>query len=148
MNQIKFMDEHGSFLIRQPENTSYLYFPLASECGLKSAVTPSLGGDAKIDQETFLLEPVSSENLHNNRSTRNFWFRKGSGEVYSAAGSSAEQEAQRFTDTQDDSELTAGFMWQTLTRSSRVHQLTSAATSFIPQNSNVEILYVTVQNQA
>ena len=142
------MDEHGSFLIRQPENTSYLYFPLASECGLKSAVTPSLGGDAKIDQETFLLEPVSSENLHNNRSTRNFWFRKGSGEVYSAAGSSAEQEAQRFTDTQDDSELTAGFMWQTLTRSSRVHQLTSAATSFIPQNSNVEILYVTVQNQA
>ena len=148
MNQIKFMDEHGSFLIRQPENTSYLYFPLASECGLKSAVTPGLGGDAKIDQETFLLEPVSSENLHNNRSTRNFWFRKGSGEVYSAAGSSAEQEAQRFTDTQDDSELTAGFMWQTLTRSSRVHQLTSAATSFIPQNSNVEILYVTVQNQA
>ena len=142
------MDEHGSFLIRQPENTSYLYFPLASECGLKSAVTPSLGGDAKIDQETFLLEPVSSENLHNNRSTRNFWFRKGSGEVYSAAGSSAEQEAQRFTDTQDDNELTAGFMWQTLTRSSRVHQLTSAATSFIPQNSNVEILYVTVQNQA
>lgn len=142
------MDEHGSFLIRQPENTSYLYFPLASECGLKSAVTPGLGGDAKIDQETFLLEPVSSENLHNNRSTRNFWFRKGSGEVYSAAGSSAEQEAQRFTDTQDDSELTAGFMWQTLTRSSRVHQLTSAATSFIPQNSNVEILYVTVQNQA
>ncbi len=148
MNQIKFMDEHGSFLIRQPENTSYLYFPLASECGLKSAVTPSLGGDAKIDQETFLLEPVSSENLHNNRSTRNFWFRKGSGEVYSAAGSSAEQEAQRFTDTQDDNELTAGFMWQTLTRSSRVHQLTSAATSFIPQNSNVEILYVTVRNQA
>ncbi len=142
------MDEHGSFLIRQPENTSYLYFPLASECGLKSAVTPSLGGDAKIDQETFLLEPVSSENLHNNRSTRNFWFRKGSGEVYSAAGSSAEQEAQRFTDTQDDNELTAGFMWQTLTRSSRVHQLTSAATSFIPQNSNVEILYVTVRNQA
>ena len=148
MNQLKFMDDHGSFLIRQPENTSYLYFPLASETGLKSAVTPNLGGDAKIDQETFLLEPVSSENLHNNRSTRNFWFRKDSGEVYSAAGASAEQEAQRFTDMQDESELTAGFMWQTLTRSSRVHRLTSTATSFIPRDSNVEILYVTVQNQA
>ena len=68
MKRIKFTDEHGSFVISQPENTSYLYFPLASETGLKSAVTPSLGGDAKIDQETFLLEPVSSENLHNNRS--------------------------------------------------------------------------------
>ena len=82
MNHLKFIDEHGSFLIRQPENTSYLYFPLASETGLKSAVTPNLGGDAKIDQETFLLEPVSSENLHNNRSSRNFWFRKSNTDIY------------------------------------------------------------------
>ena len=73
MNDLKFIDEHGTFTIRQPENTSYLYFPLASETGLKSSVTPNLGGDAKIDQETFLLEPVSSESLHNNRSSRNFW---------------------------------------------------------------------------
>lgn len=123
MNHLKFIDEHGSFLIRQPENTSYLYFPLASETGLKSAVTPNLGGDAKIDQETFLLEPVSSENLHNNRSSRNFWFRKNNTDVYSASGASAVQEALQFTEQQDKSELTAGFMWQTLTRTSKVHQL-------------------------
>ena len=94
MNHLKFIDEHGSFLIRQPENTSYLYFPLASETGLKSAVTPNLGGDAKIDQETFLLEPVSSENLHNNRSSRNFWFRKNNTDIYSASGASAVQQAE------------------------------------------------------
>ena len=29
-----FIDEYGSFSIKQPENTSYLYFPLASETGL------------------------------------------------------------------------------------------------------------------
>lgn len=69
MNHIEFIDEHGSFCLKQPENISYLYFPLASETGLKSAVTPNFGGDSKIDQETFLLEPVSAENLHNNRST-------------------------------------------------------------------------------
>lgn len=40
---LKFMDEHGSFVMDQPENTSYLYFPLASETGLKSAITPNLG---------------------------------------------------------------------------------------------------------
>ena len=68
MKHLQFTDEHGSFSIEQPENTSYLYFPLASEKGLKSSVTPNLGGDAKIDQETFLLEPVSAENLHKNRS--------------------------------------------------------------------------------
>lgn len=132
MEHLKFIDEHGSFSIRQPENTSYLYFPLASEMGLKSSVTPNLGGDAKIDQETFLLEPVSSENLHNNRSTRNFWLLKDGTDAYSAAGASAEQESVKFTAMQDESELEAGFMWQTLTRLSKVHQLKSAITSFIP----------------
>lgn len=146
MNHLKFIDEHGSFLIRQPENTNYLYFPLASETGLKSAVTPNLGGDAKIDQETFLLEPVSSESLHNNRSTRNFWFTKNDTDVYSAAGASAGQEAARFSADQDESELRAGFMWQTLRRSSETLQLTSTVTSFIPPNDNVEIMIVTVQN--
>ena len=85
-----FIDEYGSFSIEQPENTSYLYFPLASETGLKSSVTPDLGGDSKIDQETFLLEPVSAENLHNNRSVRNFWIVCGPGKVFSAAGASAD----------------------------------------------------------
>ena len=41
--------------MENPENTSYLYFPLASETGLKSAVTPNLGGDAKLNQDSFLL---------------------------------------------------------------------------------------------
>ena len=76
LKHIKFIDNHGSFCVNRPENTSYLYFPLASEAGLKSSVTPVLGGDSKIDQDTFLLEPVSSENLHNNRSSRNFWIVK------------------------------------------------------------------------
>lgn len=148
MKHLKFIDKHGSFLIKQPENTSYLYFPLASETGLKSAITPNLGGDAKIDQETFLLEPVSSESLHNNRSSRNFWFQKNNTDVYSATGASAIQEALQFTEQQDKSELTAGFMWQTLTRTSRVYQLTSTITSFIPKDRNVEIMYVTIQNQS
>lgn len=57
LKHIKFIDNHGSFCVNRPENTSYLYFPLASEAGLKSSVTPVLGGDSKIDQDTFLLEP-------------------------------------------------------------------------------------------
>ena len=147
MNHIEFIDEHGSFCLKQPENISYLYFPLASETGLKSAVTPNFGGDSKIDQETFLLEPVSAENLHNNRSTRNFWFADKEGGAYSAVGSSAEQECVKFTQMQDESQLTAGFMWQGLKRFSKVYQLTSTVTSFIPRDDNVEIMFVTVCNQ-
>lgn len=148
MKAITFTDEHGSFTMKQPENTSYLYFPLASETGLKSCVTPNLGGDAKIDQETFLLEPVSSENLHNNRSVRNFWCVIEGAGIYSAMGASAEQEAARFTPRQDESELSAGLMWQTIRRSSSSLPIETTVTSFVPKEHNVEIMYVTVQNMS
>ena len=67
METIRFQNNNGVFQMEQPENYSYLYFPIAGEKGLKSCVTPNFGGDSKINQESFLLEPVSSENLHNNR---------------------------------------------------------------------------------
>lgn len=146
MKNLNFIDEHGSFSVERPENVSYLYFPLASETGLKSSVTPNLGGDTKIDQETFLLEPVSAENLHANRSTRNFWLVDDNAGVLSATGVSAKQEDAKFTPLQDESVLTAGFMWQTVKRLSKLHGLESTITSFIPMNDNVEIMYVTVQN--
>lgn len=72
MDNIHFLDDSGTFLLNDPEGVSGLYFPLAGEKGLKSAVTPNLGGDCKLDQEGFLLEPVSVEDLHNRRGTRNF----------------------------------------------------------------------------
>lgn len=146
MNHLHFVDEHGSFVIDRPENTSYLYFPLASETGMKSAVTPTMGGDAKTSQETFLLEPVSAEDLHDSRSTRSFWLLREDGAAFSAGGASAGQEAARFTPDQDESVLTAGFMWQKLTRRSRALALETEALSFCPQRDNVEVLAVTVRN--
>lgn len=148
MKQLQFIDEHGSFFLDQAENISYLYFPLASESGLKSCVTPNLGGDAKLDQETFLLEPVSSENLHNNRSTRNFWLRFDNGEVFSAVGASAAQEAARFSPAQDSCRLTAGFMWHTLERTSYPLSVSAKVTTFVPVRDNVEIMYITIQNRS
>lgn len=146
MKPITFIDEHGSFTMKQPENTNYLYFPLASEQGLKSCVTPNLCGDAKTDQETFLLEPVSSENLHNNRSTRNFFFVTYEADVYSATGVSAGQENARFSPLQDESEVSAGFMWHTLKRTSKSLSIETTVTSYVPKDDNVEIMYVTVRN--
>ena len=55
--------ENGTFTITNPENYSGLYLPLAGEEGLKSSITPTFGGDSKTDQNHFLLEPVSIENL-------------------------------------------------------------------------------------
>ena len=145
MEPIRFLDDDGTFTLNDPEAVSYLYFPLASEAGLKSAITPGLGGDCKLDQETFLLEPVSSENLHASRSTRNFWCVTEEG-CWSAAGASAQQEADRFTQAQDGSALTAGLMWQTVERESKGVGLKAEITSFVPPQENVEIMEVQLTN--
>lgn len=148
MGQIEFLDRNGTFRIQRPENYSGLYFPLAGEPGLKSSITPNLGGDSKTDQNHFLLEPVSIENLHNNRSTRNFWCCiKGKG-CWSATGVSAEQEAQKFTDKQDESAIEAGFMWQTVTRTSSNYQIASKITSFVSIDGAVEVALVEITNKS
>ena len=45
MGSIQFLNDTGTFLLNDPEEVSGLYFPLAGEAGLKSAVSPSLAGD-------------------------------------------------------------------------------------------------------
>ncbi len=144
--KIEFIDGKGSFKIAKPENTSYLYYPIAGEKGLKGCVTPNLGGDLMIDQETFILEPVSVENLHNNRNTRNFWLYMDDGDVWSVVGSSAEQENNKFTVKQDDSLVTAGFMWHKVLRCNNEANVIAEVTSFVPVDANVEIMSISIKN--
>lgn len=146
MKHIEFQDRNGTFIIHNPENYTGLYLPIAGEHGLKSSITPTLGGDSKSDQNHFLLEPVSIENLHNNRGTRNFWFRVKEKGYWSVCGSSAEQELSRFTKEQDESTLEAGFMWQKLTRSSVKYGLKAVTTSFVTIDGGMEVMTVEVEN--
>ncbi len=146
METIRFLDKDGTFSIDQPENYSGLYFPVAGENGIKSSLSPCLGGDSKINQNTFLLEPASIENLHNNRSSRNFWCIVEDAGAWSVTGVSAEEECKKFTGLQDKSCLEAGFMWQSVTRKSEKYQLEAKVTSFVPLKHDVEILYVETRN--
>ena len=68
MQGYQFTDENGSFQLEGAENDLGLYFPIAGEHGLKSAITPNLAGDAKLDQNHFLLEPTSIGDLVDSRS--------------------------------------------------------------------------------
>lgn len=162
MKHIEFQDKNGSFIIHDPENYSGLYLPMAGEKGLKSSITPNLGGDSKTDQNHFLLEPVSIENLHNNRNTRNFWCQvyksteacdtalSGADPkllgCWSVCGNSAEQEFQKFTDKQDESTLEAGFMWQKISRKSQKYGLQAEVTSFVTISGDMEVEYVEITN--
>lgn len=147
MGKIDFIDENGSFCLENPQNYSYLYFPVAGEDGIRSCLTPLLGGDAKKDQNTFLYEPVSAENLHNNRSTRNFWCRFGTGDAWSATGVSAREEAVRGTGDAEEAKLLAGFMWHTLERTAKNHTVSSEITTFVPgELPEAEVTIVALKN--
>jgi len=124
-----------------------LYFPIANESGVMGSVTPNLGGDNKMGQNTFLLAPVSSEDLHNNKSSRNFWCDiKGKG-LWSATGKSAVQESNLFTDKKEETVLDAGFMWHKVKRISKEYGLTSEITSFVPYTKDtLELMLVKVIN--
>ena len=145
MDSIQFLDDSGAFQLNNPEGVSGLYFPLAGEKGLKSAVAPNLGGDCKLDQEGFLLEPASVEDLHNRRGTRNFWCVTEKG-CWSATGVSARQEADRFTPEQDESALIAAFMRHSVCRTSSSFGLCAEITSFVPYEENVEVMAIRITN--
>jgi cellobiose phosphorylase len=143
-----FIDQNGTFTLNAPHKTSYLYFPLVNEAGMMSAITPLLHGDVKTGQHTFLMPPVSVEDLHNARSARNFWvFVEGVG-AWSATGNSAPQIAQNFVD--DNAEqvtLEAGFLWHKITRTSVRAGLCAEITNFVPPSGDqVELMKVTLTN--
>lgn len=146
MTGYEFLDDKGTFQLERPEETGYLYFPIAGERGLKSAITPLLGGDAKTDQNHFLMQPVSEQELHNNRNTRNFWCSVEGKGVWSAAGSSAEETVKRMAGQGEESRLTAGFMWHQMDRKSEEFGLSSQILSFVPADENVEIMKVSITN--
>lgn len=85
------MSENGSFKVKQADQISYLYFPLTNYHSLKSAITPSLNGDSKIDQNQFLLLPNSSEDLHNSFMNRNVFFKVNDDFVWSVTGNTPYQ---------------------------------------------------------
>jgi hypothetical protein len=143
-----YIDRSGSFRMAHPEKSSYLYFPIAGDSGLKSCVTPLLGGDAKLDQNTFLLQPVSVEELHNLKSARNFWVQVEGKGVWSATGGSAESEFLRGTEWEEETVLEAGLMWHSMHRKSKKLPLSSVSTSIVPNDGETfEVLQLTIRNE-
>ena len=143
----EFIDSQGTFRLPNPQRNSYLYFPLVNEAGMMSSVTPTFSGDAKTDQNTFLLAPASAEDLHNNRATRNFWLRINETYIWSATGNSAEQTSRNLTTSADETTLTAGFLWQTIERAHPTLGLQAEVTSFVPAGADrVELMRITLKN--
>lgn len=144
----KFTGKNGEFRLEKAENNNRLYFPLTNEAGMMSAITPLLNGDIKTGQNTFAMEPVSVDNLHNNRSSRNFWLLIDDHKLWSAAGNSAKQISQKYGEAEAESTtVEAGFLWHKIIRVNKKYNLKSEITNFVPANNDkVELMQVKITN--
>ncbi|MGQ9839347.1 MAG: GH36-type glycosyl hydrolase domain-containing protein [Anaerolineae bacterium] len=144
----RFIGDDGTFRLDAPHKTNYLYFPLVNEAGMMSAITPTLHGDTKTGQNTFLTLPVSVEDLHNTRSARNFWVYVDGFGPWSATGNSAPQIAETFaTDSPETVTLEAGLLWHKVTRRNARLGLAAEITNFVPAGDDqLELMQVTLTN--
>ncbi|WP_423223349.1 GH36-type glycosyl hydrolase domain-containing protein [Candidatus Amarolinea aalborgensis] len=144
----QFIGDDGAFVLDAPHKNSYLYFPLVNEAGMMSVATPTLHGDVKTGQNTFLTMPVSVEDLHNTRSARNFWVAVPGASPWSATGNSAPQISQTFVEDGDETVmLRAGLLWHQVTRQNRRLGLTAEVLNFVPASDDqVELMQVTLTN--
>ena len=148
MKGYEFIDDKGTFKLEDPDLYSYLYFPAGSDSGMMGSLTPEFGGDLKTSQNTFILEPVSSDNLHNNRSTRNFWICFEDGTLVSATGASALSHSRKFTSAKDKVTLYGGLLWQKVVREISGTDITTEVTAFVPVETSdkVELTRVKITN--
>lgn len=147
MSNYKFIDNNGTFKLNNSDNNSYMYFPLANDKGMMSSITQNLHGDIKLDQNTFILPPVSSEDLHNTNSSRNFWINIKGKNSWSVTGNSAIQKADKFNENKEKSSMIGGFLWHEIKRQNEDLGIKSIVTSFVPVTEDtVELNRVIIKN--
>ena len=147
MTELKFLNRDGDFVLRAADETSQLYFPLVNEGGMMSSITPTLGGDCKTGQNTWLLAPCSNEMLHESRAERGFWLTFADAEPWSATGQSARQRAERAAGSAETATVYGGLLWHTLVRESPARALRAEVTNFVPAGQDtVELMRVVITN--
>ena len=141
------------FVVRGIQEISGLYFPLMSEKGLKSAVTPDLHGDLKTDQNHFLLEPASAVDLTEKNTMRNFFLqvRETEGEeekqqLFSLTGNSPFDQVRMGTDAALHADAVFSFGCMEVDRRYPYAPVASGILSFVPYDRNEEIHRVTITN--
>lgn len=133
--------------MRQADTVSGLYFPLVNSRGCISSITPTLAGDCKCGQNTYLLAPASNETLHESRASRNFWLCVQGQKPYSVSGQSAWQRALMFGPDAEEVTLTAGLLWCQDMRVNKERGLQTSVLSFVPEGKDrVELMRVSVKN--
>lgn len=118
------------------KNNQGYYLPLFNLLGLKSSITPYFGGDLKIDQHHYALEPTTEVDLYHNIASRNIIF-EVNGATYFLNGQTSIQQS-------DDLTYEVDLLYQKVTRSNKHFKL--EVISFIPTDANIELHEVKFTN--
>ena len=148
MPQIEYSGAAGDFILRDADRAPGMVFPLVNAAGMISSVTSRWAGDCKTGQNSFLLPPASIETLHESRAGRNFWLRLPDGELWSAAGVSAAQQAKRYNN-EETCTARGGLLWYETRRQNARLGVRADILAFVPAESEqAEMLRVTVTNES
>lgn len=128
------LHENGQFSIENVNQISYSYFPLTNFHSIKSSISPQLGGNANIDQNTFVLYPYTNEDSHNSFMNRNVYFRVNDELTWSITGNTAYQILHN-----DSVRLEADFLVHKITRTAKMMECTIE--SFVPFNETYQELH-------
>jgi len=121
--------------IKITRNDGY-YFPLFNLLGLRSSITPFFGGDLKLDQHHYALEPTTEKDLYVNLFSRNVIFDIDD-HTYLLNGQTLLQQ-------NDEVIVEADLLYQKVTRKNSIYQI--EVTSHIALNSNVELHEIVLKN--
>ncbi|HKL43454.1 MAG: cellobiose phosphorylase [Halanaerobiales bacterium] len=144
----EFIGNNGEFILENPTLNNYLYFPLVNEAGMMSSIAPSLHGNINTGQNSFVSEPLSAIDLHNNKSSRNFWLLIDNKKVWSATGYSSKQETYKFDENKNENvKLEAGMLFHKIIRENKKIKIKSEIINFVPiTNDCVELMKITITN--
>ncbi|MDI6453154.1 GH36-type glycosyl hydrolase domain-containing protein [Peloplasma aerotolerans] len=114
------------------------YFPLFNLNGLRSSITPFFGGDLKLDQHHYALEPTTEVDLYSNIFSRNVIFKINDQQYFLNGQSSIQQNDELIYETD--------LLYQRVTRTNSLIKLDT--TSYIPVDADIELHEIRVTNQS
>jgi len=131
-----FSPDGVSFISNIASQMRTIYFPLCGvdSNGIKSSITPYLGGDIKVDKDRYLTKPASVEDLR--QGLRNFFCYVNGKDVISFSDNS-----------EQNSTVEAGLLWHKVRRVFENVGLQLEALNFVPiSGEHIELMRVTVKN--
>ncbi len=147
--KIEYINSEGDFRLTDADDTSCLYFPMGNEDSVMASITPILHGDNKTGQNSFLMEPVSIEDLQESNSGRNVWLRINEDQFWAANGCSPLQNMWKYGPDplmKDLVTVEAGKLWHQMIRRNDFLGLTVTIKNFVPIGQEVELMKVTISN--